>query len=470
MIEGETLNKKFSVLIKDVLIFGLGRVGSRIILFFLVPLYTHYLTTEEYGLADLVYTTAELIRPILSLVIYAGVIRFGLMKESNSAEVLKAGMFVGIVGSFITIAITPLFNFYSPISPWKWCLSAYIILTIHSYTLSNYLKVKGKNRQFAIISIIETFCLALFNILLLAVFHIGIKGYFAASVLAVIISIVLSASSGNVIKDLHKARFNRQLVREMVIYSSPLILNNVSWWLIHCSDKYMIEALISASALGIYTVATKIPSLINVLIYAFGQAWNISSIKEMESSNDSVFYSKVFEGYTLITFGVCISLITIIKPFMDIYVGKDFQDAWMFVPLLLVSAVFSSVASYYAELYSALKKSVNSMITTLIAAIINVLVNYFFIMMYGIWGAVIGTVACYIVLGLIRMVDVHRFIKIKIDYARFFTNIGIIMTQGILVSLNYYTVAVSSISIVLFILVNSKQLSGVRYAIMKHIS
>ena len=103
------MNKKVGVLIEDVLVFALGRVGSRVILFFLVPIYTNYLTTEEYGLADLVYTTAELIRPILSVVIYTAVIRFGLMKENNSAEVLKAGIFVGVVGTFLTIVITPLF-------------------------------------------------------------------------------------------------------------------------------------------------------------------------------------------------------------------------------------------------------------------------------------------------------------------------------------------------------------------------
>ena len=47
----------------------------------------------------------------------------------------------------------------------------------------------------------------------------------------------------------------------MVKFSLPLVFSNVSWWLIHSSDKIMIEAFIGATALGIYTVATKIPSL-----------------------------------------------------------------------------------------------------------------------------------------------------------------------------------------------------------------
>ena len=455
--EGEgavLMNKKYKVLFKDTIIFALGGLGSKLILFFLVPLYTNYLTTEEYGVADLVFTIAQLIIPIVSVVIFEAVIRFGLMKDKNPAAVLKAALVVIFIGSIVTVAISPLVGLYRSIAAWKWYLCIYIILNVASNVLKSYLKVKDKNKSYAIISVSQTLCLALLNILLLVVFHTGVEGYLLSNIIALAAATVLTIAVGGVVKDLKKVPLDRVLLQEMVLYSAPLILNDLSWWVIHSSDKMMLEAMVGAAALGIYTVATKMPSLINVLIGIFSQAWGLSSIKEMDSTNDTKFYAQVFEGYSFVTFGACVLIVSIVKPFMALYVGKNFQGAWVYVSLLLVSAVFSSIASYYGQLYVALKKSVNNMITTLTGAVVNIIVNFIFIPIVGIWGAVIGTVVAYIVLATARMIDVNKYIEIKIDHRKYFLNCTTIIAQGIIVSADFYVIPVSIVSIVLFVLIN----------------
>lgn len=448
------MNKKYKNLFKDTIIFALGNLGSKVILFFLVPLYTNYLSTDEYGIADLVFTTSQLIVPFVSIVIYEAVVRYGLMQGQNPAQTLKVGVYVGTIGSIITILLTPLLSFYKAISPWKWYLCIYIILNVNANTMMSYLKVKDRNRSYAIISIFRTFIMAILSVILIAFVHTGVKGYLIANIVASLVCFICSLLAGNSIKDLRSATFNTELCIKMIQYSWPLVLNELSWWAIHSSDKIMIEAMVSASALGLYTVASKIPSLINVMISIFGQAWSISSIREIESTNDSNFYSKVLQGYMLITFGSCILFISIIKPFMTIYVGEAFSSSWTYVPLLLVSAVFSSISSYYGQLYGALKKSINSMLTTITGAMINIIVNYYFIQHFGIWGAVIGTMAAYVFLALSRMIDVGRFIDITINYKRFIANCSIIIIQGILVSIGFRIYIVSLFCVCLFIIIN----------------
>ena len=412
------------------------------------------MTTEEYGIADLVFTTSQLIIPIVSIVIWDAIIRFGLMKDRDREEVLKVGVTVGVVGALVTVAVTPLFHYYTAIAPWKWYLCIYVILSYSSTISMSYLKIKDQNKSYAIISILQTFTLALINVLLLVVFRVGIRGYLIANIVAVGTSLILAILSGKALKTIICKPLNRLLLLEMVKYSSPLILNDLSWWVIHSSDKYMIEAMINSSSLGIFTAATKIPALINVIINIFGQAWNISSIKEMDSSNDVSFYSKVFEGYTFLAFGSCVFLIAVLKPFMSVYVGNAFHDSWLFVPMLLVSAVFSAVASYFGQMYSALKKPVNNMLSTLSAALVNILVNYLFILKVGAWGAVIGTVVAYVILALLRMLDVSRYIKIQINNTQFFANCLIVMLQGILVSIGRNIYIVSAACAVCFLTVN----------------
>ncbi len=58
---------KFKKLVNNSAIFALGSFGSKLITFFLVPLYTGYMTVNEYGEMDLIQTTVSLILPILTL-------------------------------------------------------------------------------------------------------------------------------------------------------------------------------------------------------------------------------------------------------------------------------------------------------------------------------------------------------------------------------------------------------------------
>jgi len=452
---------KYKRLLKDTFVFALGNLGSKLILFFLVPLYTNFLTTEEYGTADLVFTISQFLVPIFSVVIFDAVIRFGLSKDESAEEVLLDGLIVWAIGSVGIIIVTPLFGFYKAVADWKWYLCVYSSVSILSPVLMNYLKVIDKNKTFALISVVQTAILAILNILLLVVCKIGVKGYLLSNILALFISSAFVVIIARIPTRLSKTRINKPLLRQMVLFSSPLILNNISWWVIHSSDKIMVEWMIGASALGIYTVATKIPSLINVIIAIFSQAWGLSAIREFESTNDESYYSNVLKHYGFLVFSACLLIVTITKPFMSIYVGNSFSDAWHYVPILLVSAVYSAIAAYYGSFYSALKKSMNNMITTLIGAVINIIVNYCFIRITGIWGAAIGTAVAYIVIATMRMIDIGKMISINANWKLFAMNSFIIITHAILVSQDLWIMPCSIIAILLFAIINHSEINFV---------
>ena len=453
-VKGHQKNSKYNRLIIDTFIFALGNLGSKVILFFLVPLYTSCLSTEEYGTSELVFTVAQLLVPFVSLVIFDAVLRYGLSSNFNKQVVLKNGFVIVLIGSIATIFITPFFRLYQPLAEWRWYLCAYVILNMFGNVELNYLKLCGKNKIYALVSIIQTIVLALSNIFLLVIFRCGISGYLLSTILSSLVTVVIVFIVGDVLSSLIEVRVDLHLLKEMIIFSAPLILNNISWWVIQSSDKIMIEAMVGASALGLYTAATKIPSLINVIISIFSQAWGISSVKEFESSNDKGFYSDVFLSYTTIAFGATVCINMIVKPFMAVYVSESFYESWRFVPILLASASFSAVASYFGSLYGALKKSVNNMLSTMTAAIINIIVNYVFIIWFNAWGAIIGTIVAYVVLAVFRMVDVLRFIKFDPNWKNFICNVVIVLSQAVLVSLNFHTVIISSLAIVFFAVVN----------------
>lgn len=446
--------KKYREFISNTMIFAIGGIGTKVILFLLVPLYTHYLTPQEYGISDLVFTISQFIVPIITLTIYDAVTRFGLSVNEKKSDVLLSAFIVWILGTIVLIVFSPFISLYTAISDWKWYLVVYVILNGGIQIGLNYLKVIDKNKTFAIVSILNSIILVLLNLVLIVFLHTGIRGYLISNIGASFITIVIILFVGRIIHTLKLAKFDKDLLMRMVLFSAPLVLNNISWWAIHSTDKIMINAMVSATALGIYTVSSKIPSLINVFTGFFVQAWGLSSIKEVETTNETRFYSNVFKTFTASIFILCVFINCFIKPFMTIYTSEAFSNSWMYVPVLLVAATFNAVSSFFGTLYSALKKTINNMITTIIAAAVNVVVNYVFILIVGTWGAAIGTITSYFVVAYIRLFNVKKYIDFEIDWKRHILSVMIVFIHMITVTLEFHTYVMSLTALLLLLCIN----------------
>ena len=96
------------------------------------------------------------------------------------------------------------------------------------------------------------------------------------------------------------------------------------------------------------------------------------------------------------------------------------------------------------------------MVTTLIGALLNLGICLLLVKEIGIWAAVIGTFAAYFVMAIARMVDVKRYLKIKVDLPRLILNTVILIAEAVLVSMEIHIYLVSSVALVLFLLVNFK--------------
>ena len=458
------MKERYSELISNIFIFAFGTVGSKLVSFFLLPLYTNVLTSSEYGVADLVFTTSEVIRPIISLAIYNGLLRFGISKEYKRENVLRCATIVLIVGSILTIIITPIFEVYHTLSEWKWYLCVYVIVVFASKNAFIYLKILNKNREYAFLSIVQAFLL---SILLLIYWKKGVKGYLYANILAPALVTGIALYKGSFFQDLKRSVYDRITAVSMVQYSLPFILNDLSWWIIHSSDKYMIERMMETDSLGLYTAASKIPLMLTVLMGIFSQAWDLSAVKEYETSNETSFFSRTFKYFIVLLSGLTIVFISIIKPFMKIYVGEAFVEAWKYVPLLLMSAVFSCIASFAGSLCVALKKSSITMWSTITAGILNLLVNYILIRKIGIWGAVIGTVFAYFVVAIVRLYKVNkyiRFLKGNISILIIFLSMCV---QAIFVGLDIYGGIISFICIVIYGLFCGKEIRNLISILLK---
>lgn len=454
------MNSNYKTLLKDTLIFGIGSLGSKVILFLLVPIYTNFLSTAEYGTADLVTTFASLLVPFTALSINSAVIRFGMKTGVAKENVIKDSMLVLLISVLVTLLLYPLTGLYHAIAEWRIYLLSIVFLTNFSEIGKNYLKVKNKNKLYSIFGIGQTLILALTNIVTLTILKTGVNGYLLANITSLAFSSVACFFAAGIHKDIAIGKVDVSLFKEMLKYSSPLVFSGISWLVLHSSDKIMIEWMIGASVLGIYTAATKIPSLINVIIGVFNQAWGISTIREAETSNNQSFYSSVFDKFVCFLYGAAILFIAICKPFMSIYVGANFFESWQYTPFLMVAAVFASIFAFIGSLYAAKQKTFNDMWTSVLCAVLNVIINYFGIKTIGIWGAVIGTVSSYFVFSIIRVIDIRKIISFKVDINRLVLGTVLLFVEAYCVTQGIFAIIVSLVCCLAYVIVYFKHIKS----------
>ena len=82
------MNKK-KQLAKNTLIIFLGKVCTQLISFFLIPLYTAYLATEEYGIVDFVQTYVTLLVPIITMELEMSIFRYLVDSRTDSKNTKK---------------------------------------------------------------------------------------------------------------------------------------------------------------------------------------------------------------------------------------------------------------------------------------------------------------------------------------------------------------------------------------------
>ena len=85
------MNNRSGFLLKNMGILTLANFSSKLLSFLLVPLYTGVLSTEEYGIYDLVVSTVSLAYPILTLNIVDSVMRFCMDKSYEKMAVVTIG-------------------------------------------------------------------------------------------------------------------------------------------------------------------------------------------------------------------------------------------------------------------------------------------------------------------------------------------------------------------------------------------
>ena len=423
-------NERGKYLAKNTIIFTLGNLGTKLIQFFLVPLYTNVLSTADYGVVDLVTTIGMVLAPILLLNINDGVMRFALDKGADFNKIMSIGLAAFIFCLITGLVIFPIGNISNQLGNYSSYIYFYTISSAGNLLFFGYLRGTEKLLQFSIGNIINAMLIASFNIFFLVIIKTGIAGYFLSYTLANFICCIYAFIVGNVKEVILNFKLDKELMIKMLKYSVVLIPNTFMWWIINSSDRVMITSFIGNSANGIYAISCKIPTLLSTIVTIFNTAWSYSAIKENDSYDRDEYNNSVYNGLVMLSVVIGAAMMLVMKPFLAVYVSKMYYKAWMFTPYLVVGCVFLSIASFLGAYYTVNKDSKGFLYSSSVAAAINLALNYLLIPKIGIAGAALATAISYIAVFLYRAVDTKKYIFINVFSKKHLVSYILLMLIG----------------------------------------
>lgn len=419
------MKEKFSYLIKNTGLLFVSNFASKILVFLLVPFYTSVLTTVEYGTYDLLYTTVQLITPIMTLNIVDAVIRFSIDSErENQKNVFTVGVKYFVISTFLILILSIVFTFTNALGSFSNYNFQFFWIFI-AFSLNNFIcqftrgieDVKGV----AISGIIGTVAMIVLNVALLLWFKLGLVGYFYAMTSSLLFPALFLIYRDKMWEyfDLEYLTLNvGQCEKEMLNYCLPLIFINLSWYINNVSDRYVVTYMCGLEENGIYSVSYKIPAILNAVQVVFIQAWQLSAVREYSSKDGEPFYRKTYQGTQLIMTMLCSGLILITKPLSRCLFANEFFSAWQYVPVLLIYIVFNTLSGVLGGVFSATKDSSLLAWTGIIGSLINIVLNVILVYKIGTMGAAIATVLSSIAIWYMRFKASKKYMELKVNLGR----------------------------------------------------
>lgn len=430
-------NRSKEFIINTIFLF-IGKFSTQFMSLILLPLFTHYLLTEDYGTVDLLQTYITLFVPILTLRIDSAIFRFLIDKRDDEAgkESVITNIFIIMVFSIlITVVIYFLSSIFIDFAHSKYVIINLIISIISSITLQ-LLRGLGKNLQYSISSIITGILTLLCNILLIIIMKFGAESILISSSIANIFCIIYVTVICKIPKYIKLNKISKNEISKIIKYSIPMIPNSLSWWIVNVSDRTIISFFLGVSFNGIYTISCKFSNIINSIFSIFNMSWQETATLHINDKDKENFFSDIINNLLNLFSTFSILILVILPIFYNLIIGNDYVSSYNYIPILLYANSWNVLIGLIGGIYIALKKTKEIANTTIYSAVLNIIINLLLIKFIGLYAACISTLLSYIVIGIYRYLDCQKYIKLKINFSNIVTFTIIFIISSIIYIIN----------------------------------
>lgn len=410
------MEKRSKKLIKNTAILSFGNFLTKGIMFFMAPLFTRWISQNDYGVFDLVLTYISLIVPIVTLESSEAVFRFLVdSKSHDQSSIVTNSLIINLFGVFLSSIIGLLIGMITN------NISFFLLILLLSIFegLNTYLNMLVRGLKKINIYTLSNISFCLFMVasvtVFVRIFDLGLNGMFLGYFIAYLFNVVFISCIIKPYKLISFSSLSKKEIKNMLKYSIPLIPTVISWWIILVSDRTIVSVFLGTSMAAILAIANKIPNLCQTIFNVFHFSWQQSAIETRNDVDKKKYYNQVFNKMLKILTSIVILIMAVDFIVFNFLFDERYFLAYYQVPFLMISIIFSMMSQFIGGLYIADMNSKKNGFTTLIASIVNLFVHLILIKFIGLYAASISTLVSYVLLFVIRYMDIKSSVQLRIE-------------------------------------------------------
>jgi len=436
----ESVRQETNLILKHSSVYGIATILSRVIGFLMIPVYTAYITPEEYGVMELIHITMSLIETVVALGVTAGLSRlyFDTEDQRERNRVVSSAFFglgaflVLLIGGFMTLSGTLATVVLDSIAYKRFFLIAFSSLAINilNNIFITYYRINKRSMTVLLISVGQLTVNLSLNIFFLVVLKMSVWGIFVATFITAVLTFVIFTPV--VIRKVGVS-VSWAITKELVAFGLPLIPSNIASYIVAASDRYFIKEYVSINDTGLYSLGYKFGTLVNAFVtQPFNQIWGPRRIEMFGKGNYEQIFTRIFTYFALMLIFVGMTISILARDIVHLMADKAYWSAYAIIPLItLAHVIFSFYYHFYVPIFYEKKTKYFAYINVM-NAILNLSLNFVLIKPLGVWGAALSTLVCYIFRSGSCFYFANKLHKINVEWRRILTLFGIALAYFML--------------------------------------
>lgn len=401
-------------LFRDSVIYAVPALLSRGLALLLIPLYTRVLSPADYGSLDLFLLFAHIVKLTVALEVSQGVARFYSAERDASRKIIYASSafwFTFVVYTVFAFVMWMNADNVANVLMGQAGLATafrlgiiFIWLQGIFYLVQSQFRFELRPKNYAVVSILMSVvtggCAVWFTIGL----DLGLNGLLSGMIVGTAAGAVLGLWW---LRSSFRFCFRSSFLKEMLVFSAPLVLSSVAVWATLYIDRIMINHFLTVSDVGLYGLGHRVASIAGLVMIGFQGALTPLIYANHHKPETPAQLAKIFRIFVAFSLLIFLFLALFSGALIGLIAPADYLSASSVVVLLVPAVLLGNMYIFAPGAAIAKKTGIFAKIN-LLGACLNAVLNYLLIPKLGIEGASLATLLSYIFIFFLYMITSQR--------------------------------------------------------------
>ena len=432
-------NNSMQKVISNSIVYSISGLLLKCFSFFLLPLYTAYLSTEDYGIINIANSFLATMGFVVAFSLYSAVMRFYVDLKD---DIIKLKRFYGSIVIFVFASSLAFFVLFSI---GRSLLCKYVFLNIDFYPIvvvclltlvvncqqtiyDNILRSQQKAMKSSIMTFVYFFLQVGLTILFVVYFKLGAFGALTATLIATVVYTICFWLDMIIHRSITFC-VDWRLLKDALKYSLPIMPHNLSTYIATLISSVLIGNTASVATLGIYSVAAQFGNIADTIQSYVNNAyapWLYERLHDRDSGYKNTIRT-IANSLTAVIGFFLIGIALFAQDYILLFLDTSYHDAWRFVPLIVSVYTIKIVYYFYVNVLFYFKKASRILfVSTLTSSMVNILLSSFLIPLFGAYGSILADAIAMIVRVIIIVCISRKFEYIGLSIIDFIRQIVII--------------------------------------------